>query len=153
MIFQNLVSRLMRDSSLIRYSLLFVALLFFSCSSNICEDKFDARPLSKSEAVENGYEFRAVGNEPSWQLLIIKDRIEFYTPQEVVTHRIFCMIDQVGGRDEIKYSFFGNSNLMNIEIHILNEKCNDSMSGENFNRKVEVIIDKLNYRGCGEFLK
>ncbi len=133
-------------------SFLFLCLLS-SCTTKLCNEEFDARPLSISEAKEIGYDFRATGNEPSWQVLIIKDRIEFYTPLHELKNKIFCLVDESGSKDEIKHSIFGKSNLSTIEVNILKEKCNDSMSGEEFNFKVEIVVDKQIYQGCGEYLK
>lgn len=127
--------------------------LFASCSSKLCEEEFEINPLGRDAAIEKGFDFRAYGNEPVWQLLIKEDRIDFLTPQEEVTRRVFCIANENSNDREERKIILGKRKSDTIEINIFAEKCGDTMSGELTDYRAEVIFGKMKFSGCGEYLK
>ena len=101
------------------------------------------------DAKLRGVDYRAIGNEPGWNLEITPgDKIvfvadygnnvyKFVTPQPVV--------DQ-DARKTI-YKVLDDQHIM--EVLIEGRPCSDTMSGEMFNTTVTVLLDNKKYRGCG----
>lgn len=99
-----------------------------------------------------GVDYRALGQEPAWQLEISADegfllvteyganRVEFpYAEPEVnQAQRTTRYASQLGGN--------------NINITIKGEACSDSMSGEAFSSRVEVGWQGKTLLGCGRAL-
>jgi uncharacterized membrane protein len=98
-----------------------------------------------------GVDYRALGQEPGWQLEISsrgfllvtgygENRVEFpyAEPQVNQAERSTRYESQLDGD--------------NIHITIRGEECSDSMSGETFNSKVEVSWQGETLRGCGRAL-
>lgn len=100
----------------------------------------------------NGWDFRAVGNEPGWHLLISKDnkiifvsgygreRYEFSTPEPLSNQMTRTT----------KYHVQENGQV--LELILNGTKCSDTMSGESFETKVTVILDGKKFNGCGRAL-
>ena len=100
----------------------------------------------------NGADFRALGNEPGWNLEIRNqskivfvnnydsERYEFDLPTPVTdttARSTQYIIDQAG---------------QELSLTILGETCSDSMSGERFESKVEVVFNGQTLHGCGRAL-
>ena len=96
----------------------------------------------------NGADFRAVGNEPGWQLEIYHDRIvsvtdygaaryEFDTPKPVAEPDAFHTIYRTG------------NNSHSLTVLLESRRCLDTMSDEEFETTVTVTLDDKTYRGCG----
>lgn len=100
----------------------------------------------------NGADFRAIGNEPGWSLEIQNqskivlvtgygsNHYEFNLPEPV--------IDKAAGTTRYKVRQAGQEMTLTISA----ETCRDSMSGEEFESRVEVVINGENLRGCGRAL-
>ena len=96
-----------------------------------------------------GVDYRALGQEPAWQLEISAEegfllatdyganRLEFpYAEPEVnQAQRTTRYASQLGGN--------------NLNITIKGERCTDSMSGETFSSRVEVVWQGKTLLGCG----
>ena len=100
----------------------------------------------------NGVDFRAIGNEPGWnleirnrsKLILITDygssRLEFDLPDpetDASARTTRYRIDQTG---------------QELMLTISGEPCSDSMSGEAFESSVEVVLNGKILRGCGRAL-
>jgi uncharacterized membrane protein len=98
-----------------------------------------------------GVNYRALGQEPGWQLEISsrgfllvtgygEDRVEFpyVEPQVNQAERTTRYTSQLNGEA--------------IDITIKGEECSDSMSGETFSSKVEVSWQGKMLSGCGRAL-
>jgi uncharacterized membrane protein len=100
----------------------------------------------------NGADFRAIGNEPGWNLeirhqskLILvtnygSEKYELDLPEPDIdkTNRTTRYnIDQDGQK---------------IDLTISGKPCRDSMSGEQFESSVEVMLNGGTLRGCGRAL-
>jgi uncharacterized membrane protein len=113
--------------------------------------KNNPRAAVWEEAKLRGVDYRALGQEPGWQLEISsrgfllvtgygEDRVEFpyVEPQVNQAERTTRYTSQLNGEA--------------IDITIKGEECSDSMSGETFSSKVEVSWRGETLRGCGRAL-
>jgi uncharacterized membrane protein len=114
--------------------------------------KNDTRAAVWEAAKLRGVSYRAIGQEPGWQL-------EIYTGEEfrLVTDNgqkklslpyAEPQVDQA--QRTTRYSSTGEAG--NLGITITGEKCIDSMSGEKYASKVEVTWADNTLRGCGRAL-
>ena len=104
------------------------------------------------DAKLRGVDFRAVGNEPGWNL-------EIFTGEKIVF---------VGNYGQTRYAFITpepsidqqtRTTIYNVQndkhklsVILKGSRCNDTMSGEAFETTVTVILDGKKYRGCGKAL-
>ena len=98
----------------------------------------------------SGGDFWAVGNEPSWNLVMGRDRVILlaemgrnvmeFAPLKKGT---FDPREPYG-----KYSFTNDAK-QKLDIEIIAGRCTDMMSGEPFALSVKVIFDGKEMQGCG----
>lgn len=97
-------------------------------------------------------DFRAVGQEPGWQLEIRQGtemRFTFdYGKNSAVTPAARVQLDSSTGT-RTYHSVAGTNDL---RVEIVPVKCTDSMSGRPFAATVAVTLNGRSYRGCGENL-
>lgn len=102
------------------------------------------------EARERGVHYRAVGQEPGWLVEVGQGNAP----------PIGLLLDYGARRLELRESeplpaatgFRGISGTISVELHIRQETCHDSMSGESFATAAELRVGDRVYRGCGRFL-
>ena len=104
------------------------------------------------DAKLRGVDFRAIGNEPGWNLEIIKSekivfvgnygqkRYEFITTEPSVDQQARTTVYEV------------QNDKHEVSVIISGRRCRDTMSGEAFETTVTVILDGKKYRGCGKAL-
>lgn len=104
------------------------------------------------DAKFRGVDFRAIGNEPGWNLEIIKSekivfvgdygqaRYEFITPEPSIDRQARTTVYTV------------QNDKHELSVMIVGRRCRDTMSGEAFETTVTVILDGKKYRGCGKAL-
>jgi putative lipoprotein len=104
------------------------------------------------DAKLRGVDFRAIGNEPGWNLEIIKsekivfvgdygqERYEFITTEPSIDRQARTTVYDV------------QNDKHELSVIIIGRRCNDTMSGEAFETTVSVILDGKKYRGCGKAL-
>ena len=104
------------------------------------------------DAKLRGVDFRAIGNEPGWNLEIIKSekivfvgdygkkRYEFITTEPSIDQQARTTVYEV------------QNDKHELSVIIIGRRCHDTMSGEAFETTVTVILDGKNYRGCGKAL-
>jgi membrane-bound inhibitor of C-type lysozyme len=116
-----------------------------NCRNNPAKAVWESAKLS-------GVDFRAVGNEPGWNLEIRegkrivfvtdygKSRLEFAAPEPETDRQAVRTTYQVqeGGHD--------------LAVILERKPCRDIMSGEAFETTVTVRLDEYEYRGCGRAL-
>ena len=97
----------------------------------------------------SGVDFRAVGNEPGWQLEILnQDRIlfvgdygnfsrEFPAPEPTTDKQTRRTIYQTAAEGK------------NLMVIIEGRQCRDTMKGEIFETTVSVTLDRKTHQGCG----
>ncbi len=101
----------------------------------------------------NGVDFRAIGNEPGWHLEISaglesivfvtdygENRYEFPFVEPTVNNEAGTAVYSVSTGDH------------EFEILLVGGDCRDTMSGEEFETAVKVILDGKKYYGCGRAL-
>jgi uncharacterized membrane protein len=101
------------------------------------------------DAMENGVDFRAVGQEPGWTLEIDDDG---YTIFKTQFEEVYWEVETVESRidsqtDNIIYPFHVEESKM--DIIIAEEECFDSMSGESYPYSVQVKLKDKTFYGCG----
>ena len=104
------------------------------------------------DAKLNGWDYRAVGNEPGWHLEIRnQSRLILVTDYGSVRHEFDLpepVIDPVAGTTRYEVAQDGQTMVLTIS----GESCRDSMSGEEFESTAEVILNEKRLRGCGRAL-
>jgi uncharacterized membrane protein len=105
-----------------------------------------------AEAAARGVTFRAIGQEPAWQLELFEpERIVFITDGGATrVERAWSLpeFDRAGGRVLLRPRFDGPV----LRVELRQEACFDSMSGEPFDFAVVVTLDGLEHHGCGRAL-
>jgi len=103
------------------------------------------------EARRRGVDFRAVGQEPGWQLEIQHDRNMLFVAGYGAERVLLPTPDAelVDGGERYQARAGGRELLVEIELR----HCIDSMSGEAFTNEVRVTLDGSLYRGCGTSLE
>jgi putative lipoprotein len=109
----------------------------------------DRRAAIWEHAKLNGASFRAVGNEPPWILEIYDgDRIDLRTGYEGHLHRFTnARVDDDPVARVTRYR--AREDDKEITVRLSAGGCQDSMSGESFETRVEVRLDDRELRGCG----
>ena len=101
----------------------------------------------------NGVDFRAVGNEPSWILEIIKgESIVFADFYEKVNKYKFNRPEPEINKAERKTVFKTRNKHHSLIVSITGIPCQDTMSGEKFEFGVTVELDEKTFSGCGKAL-
>jgi putative lipoprotein len=101
----------------------------------------------------NGVDFRALGNEPSWLLEIVKgENIIFANFYNKINRYMFIRpepeIDQATGKTVFSVTNKDHALL----VTIMGIPCKDTMSGELFDFSVTVKLDDKLFTGCGRSL-
>ena len=113
--------------------------------------KNDEKAAIWENAKLSGIDFRAVGNEPGWHLEISYQAIT-YTGAYGTIKEIFPVpepeTDQAGRRTVYHTK---NADFI-LELQLEGRKCLDTMSGEEFETSVTVLLDNKEYQGCGRAL-
>ncbi len=111
-----------------------------------------ASPLQPilAQAWLNGTNFWAVGNEPSWNLIMGQERVVLLT--ELGQKKLeFSGLDKESLNPETPYGsyFFSHPNGQKLNIEIIKGRCTDSMSGEPMAVSVKLVLDGKEMLGCG----
>ena len=97
-------------------------------------------------------DFRAIGQEPGWQLELRKgSEIRFtydYGKGTAVTPAPKPQVDSSNGTR----TYHAKTEANELEVVIVPVACADSMSGREFSATVTVTLNGKSYRGCGEEL-
>lgn len=111
--------------------------------------------LPQMEDARVKQKFKATGNEPFWGLEIDpkKNTISFKEPEGTSITVSIPRPQMLNG----KLIYKTDANLGKLEVAILEETCQDGMSGEMFTHKVSVTFktpemeEAKTFRGCGEY--
>jgi len=96
----------------------------------------------------NGADFRAVGNEPGWHLVIYHDRIVLVADYGAATYE-FGAPEPTTDTTAAQTTFRTTNDSHSLAVLIEGRGCTDTMSGEEFEVTVTVTLDDITYRGCG----
>jgi putative lipoprotein len=103
------------------------------------------------DARERGARFRAVGQEPGWQLEIHPERMVMvyqYGDRRAVVPNPGVATDP----DQPLRRWEATTEEHELSVTVEDRACSDVMSGEMFPAKVTVVLDGRNYTGCGRDL-
>lgn len=117
-------------------------------------EEAEDNPRLWREKYERGVDFAATGNEPFWSLEIdLEKMIEFKALDEengsVLTPVPVAEKPESG--EGVVYKVQTVSG--NLEIRLVKEMCENTMSGREFPYSVTVLKDNLEYKGCGMYLR
>jgi putative lipoprotein len=114
--------------------------------------------LNRAQAVwENarlrGVEFRAVGNEPGWQLEIADEREILFVTDYGETRISAPVPAPVVDDADARTTYHVTTAARDLQVVIEDRPCQDDMSGESFPSAVTVELDGRTHRGCGRRLR
>ena len=104
------------------------------------------------DAKLRGVDFRAVGNEPGWNLEISAGGGIVYVGDYGQTEYRFRTPDPVEDRDARRTTYTVNDADHQIVIVLDGRRCQDTMSGDSFETTVTVVLDGREFTGCGQAL-
>lgn len=104
------------------------------------------------DAKLRGVDFRAVGNEPGWNLEITAGEKIVYIGDYGNTRYMFDTPEPLVDKDLRKTTYMAKDAKYDMTLLIEGQSCHDTMSGEPFDTTVTVILDGNTYRGCGKAL-
>lgn len=96
-----------------------------------------------------GVDFRALGQEPGWNLEITKgEQIRFVGNYGQDT--VFMPVSTLKIDNQERTVFQAETEAHNLTVEIINKPCTDNMSGFPFPASVSVTVDGQTYSGCGK---
>ena len=104
------------------------------------------------DAKLRGVDFRAVGNEPGWNLEIIQREKIVFVGDYGQTRFVFIHPERSIEQQGRKAVYTAKNNQHELSAVIMGRRCFDTMSGEPFESTVTVILDGKKYDGCGKAL-
>jgi uncharacterized membrane protein len=107
----------------------------------------DPRSVALDAAAREGYEFRAMGNEPGWNLLVSEQRCVWETDYGQTRHEIRSVEYETDGDTRI---YRGTVDRLAWEARIEPGPCEDDMSGESFPWSAVIRHGDRTWRGCAE---
>jgi uncharacterized membrane protein len=113
--------------------------------------RVDRRNTPFEAAKLDGADFRALGNEPGWELVMYYDRIRFtwdYGNEQAE----FPATQPVTDQERASSAWTSSAGDMDIEILLQALPCLDTMSGDSFETTVTVKLDGREFHGCGRAL-
>lgn len=102
------------------------------------------------DARRRGVSFRALGNEPGWQLEVGQQDTLLFVGDYGARRLLFADVD-ITGKDGLRH-YRARSGADSIAVSASETPCNDSMSGEHFPYTVEVQLNGRSLFGCGRTL-
>jgi membrane-bound inhibitor of C-type lysozyme len=104
------------------------------------------------DAKLRGVDFRAIGNEPGWNLEIIKsNKIVFVGDYGQQRYEFITTEPSIDPQSRTT-AYDVQNDTHELSVIIKGRRCRDTMSGEQFETTVTVILDGKKYRGCGKAL-
>jgi len=102
------------------------------------------------DAKFRGVDFRAVGNEPGWNLEIAAAGTIRFVGDYGNTHYNFPTPEPTSHPQEMFTTYSTGDGKRDLFVRIDARPCRDTMSGERFSSTVTVTLDGKTYRGCGK---
>ncbi len=104
------------------------------------------------DAKLRGVDFRAVGNEPGWNLEISAGGEVVFIGDYGQTEYRFSTSDRSVDQDGRRTTYTVDDGNHEVVIVLEGRRCQDTMSGESFDTTVTVRLDGDSYAGCGRAL-
>ena len=113
------------------------------------QSRFDLTPRSVAlyRAASEGFEFRALGNEPGWNLLVSDGRCIWETDYGQVRHDITAVTYERDGTTRWYRAILDGDEW---EARLSREACADDMRGESFPWRATISWRGQKLRGCAE---
>ncbi len=103
-----------------------------------------------ADAARRGIDFRAQGNEPAW-FLEVDERQHIRLVTDYGERSILTPAPEPGfSGGVVHYDVQTDAHRLRLEIEP--RACEDSMSAEAFDTRVQVRLDNEEFRGCGRYL-
>ena len=102
------------------------------------------------DAKLRGNDFRAIGNEPGWYLEIAHNGAKTLLVTDYGNEKYELSFPKPLHSVQTRTTRYRIKGF--IDIYIESKKCQDSMTGHNYESMVKVIVDGKVYRGCGKTL-
>ena len=112
-------------------------------------DRFGVTPrmVALHAAAEDGFDYRAQGNEPGWNLLVSASRCRWETDYGQVRHEISGVEHELDGSTHIyRATLEGDP----WEARIEAKPCSDDMSDEEYPLRARISWRDRTLRGCAE---
>jgi len=104
------------------------------------------------DAKLRGVDFRAVGNEPGWNLeIIMRNKIVFAGDYGQARYE-FITAGPSSDQQARTTVYEVQNDQHELSVILVGRRCRDTMSGEAFETTVSVILDGKKYQGCGKAL-
>jgi putative lipoprotein len=113
-----------------------------ACSNN-------RRAAIWEDAKLRGADFRAVGNEPGWNLEISRGNGIYFVTNYGSDKYTFAMPEPVSDKKAGTTSYSASTDGHKLSILLERGPCMDTMSDEQFETKVTVKFDEATLHGCG----
>jgi membrane-bound inhibitor of C-type lysozyme/uncharacterized membrane protein len=104
------------------------------------------------DAKLNGWDYRAVGNEPGWYLLISKGKGIVFVSDYGRTTNKFTTPEPLTDQTKRTTEYYAQKKGHVLELIIEGTKCLDTMSDESFETTISVTLDGKVFNGCGRAL-
>ena len=100
----------------------------------------------------DGASFRAVGNEPGWDLTIYRDSLILFNTNYGEDRYAFPNPTRDEDTSAQPYVQRGETDEHTIEVALSEGPCNDTMADASYETTVVVTLDDETYNGCGQGL-
>ncbi len=106
-------------------------------------------PSPWTEAASRQVAFRAVGNEPGWQVEVGMGQ----TPSLRAELDYGSRVVEVARAQTVGLGYAGTAeDGSSVKLEVERTPCQDGMSGESFEARARLTVDARAYQGCGAFL-
>ena len=136
------------------YKFILPALLALSCSGSKKTTAAAEPAPTKQAPVLPTYDFRALGQEPSWNatLTIGKDLVIQYNGETYMAP----VSEGIRPQDAYMITYRASNENATVLFRVIGDTCMDSMSGEKFPYRVEVDLmqerrGNITLKGCGRY--
>jgi putative lipoprotein len=104
------------------------------------------------DAKLRGVDYRAVGNEPGWNLEIMNSKKIVFVSNSGQERYAFTTTEPSTDKQTRTTVYTAQNDKHELSVVIVGRRCRDTMSGEVFETTVTVILDAKKYQGCGKAL-
>jgi len=113
--------------------------------------QLNRRRIPWAAARRRGVDFRATGQEPGWYLEMTHEQQILFVAAYGGQRVLLATPEPALKGDRETYQAANGFHQLRVEISL--QHCTDTMSGEVFDSRVWVTLDRKRYEGCGETLE
>ncbi|NTS78095.1 hypothetical protein HR060_14645 [Catenovulum sp. SM1970] len=108
-------------------------------------------PSPWQKAKLQGASYRAIGQEPAWQLEVYHKQKLILVTNYGEKRTVFTQLEIISSPEK-KQTRISALNPYPITVQIKGEKCVDTMSGQEYSSTTKVISHSNTFKGCGKAL-